>query len=206
MDWFVILRPGTLDAPFVGLQSTHRRILPGRGGFVLRVALSERKAAFGRVTRPNVSPAQLFPVPERGPGGLLSKGLISHLTVDPANRDRAMSQPYPHDLAGHLSAETFLMNSVLPECLEQVDGGIRITGHRVSLFRILDAIFDGVSIERMSEMFPTIPPCQLSDVVTFCNQQIEVMRSYHVEQRASFAALTADRVTEGPSFRRITPT
>ena len=125
------------------------------------------------------------------------------LRNDPANRDLALSGPYLRDLDDNPSSGIFPMNALLPECLERADGGIRITGHRVSLFRILDAIFDGVSIERMREMFPTIPPRKLSDVVTFCNQQIEEMRSYHAEQKARFAALEAGRVTEGPSIEEL---
>jgi hypothetical protein len=92
---------------------------------------------------------------------------------------------------------------VLPPFLERTVGTIRVSGHRVSLYHVLDAIFDRVSIDRMREMFPTIPPRKLWEVVAFCNSNIESMRRYHSEQMSAFLATTSGRIKEGPSFAEL---
>ncbi len=59
------------------------------------------------------------------------------------------------------------------------DGAIRVAGHRVSLYLILDAIFLGTPIHEIRSMYPTIAAQQLWDVIVFCNQHLETMRKYH---------------------------
>ena len=91
----------------------------------------------------------------------------------------------------------------LPPSLERVGGGIRVAGHRVSLFHVLDALLDGTSIDRMREMFPTIPPWKLEEVVSFCMQHLDLMRRYHAEQRETFAAWAGGRVGEAPPLAEL---
>ncbi len=67
-----------------------------------------------------------------------------------------------------------------PGCIEKTsDGAIRVAGHRVSLYLILDAIFLGAPIHEIRSMYPTIAAQQLWDVIVFCNQHLETMRRYH---------------------------
>ena len=84
----------------------------------------------------------------------------------------------------------------LPPSLERVGGGIRVAGHRVSLFHVVDAVLAGTPIERMGEMFPTVPPSKLEEVVSFCERHNDLMRGYHAEQRAAFAALAPSGMLE----------
>ena len=45
----------------------------------------------------------------------------------------------------------------LPDCLERLkDGSIRIAGHRVSLFNMIDAVYNGRSVSEMHSDFPTV--------------------------------------------------
>ena len=58
----------------------------------------------------------------------------------------------------------------LPECLARLgDGSIRVAGHRVSLFRVLDAIYDGHSITKIHSLYPTISKRKLEAVRDFRN-------------------------------------
>jgi uncharacterized protein (DUF433 family) len=95
------------------------------------------------------------------------------------------------------------MNPILPEFLEQADGEIRITGHRISLFRIIDTLFDGVSFDRLREMFPSVAPDRLREVVDYCNQNLEWSRNYHAERLANDARTTSGKIAEGPSLAEL---
>ncbi len=67
-----------------------------------------------------------------------------------------------------------------PECIEKTaDGAIRVSGHRVSLYLILDAIFSGMPIDQIRSTYPTIAPQQLWEVILFCIQHAEAMREYY---------------------------
>lgn len=91
----------------------------------------------------------------------------------------------------------------LPSSLERVGATIRVTGHRVSLFRILDAYLDGVSVDRIGEMFPTIPTRKLEEVMAFCGRHADLLRRYHAERQAAFAAEMGGRPSEAPSAAEL---
>ena len=91
----------------------------------------------------------------------------------------------------------------LPPSLERIGRSIRIAGHRISLVQVLDAIFDGTSTERMREMFPTIPAWKLDEVFAFCEQNIDLMRRYHGEQRAALAAADAGQSGTAPTLAEL---
>ena len=90
-----------------------------------------------------------------------------------------------------------------PACLERVRGGVRVSEHRVALFQVLDALYDGTPMERLEEMFPTISPSKLGEVVDFCERHVELMRGYHAEQRAAFAALAGSRSGNAPTLAEL---
>jgi uncharacterized protein (DUF433 family) len=91
----------------------------------------------------------------------------------------------------------------LPACLERVEDSIRVAGHRVSLFHIVDELLDGTPPERLRKMFPTIPDAKLDEVITFCKRHDEVMRRYHEEYRSAFAARVASRIGKAPSLAEL---
>jgi uncharacterized protein (DUF433 family) len=101
------------------------------------------------------------------------------------------------------SIDTDIDRLELPPSLERIGPTIRVAGHRISLFQVLDAIFDGTSTERMREMFPTIPPWKLDEVFAFCEQNIDLMRRYHGEQQAAFAAAEAERSGQAPTLTEL---
>ena len=90
-----------------------------------------------------------------------------------------------------------------PPSLERIGYSIRVAGHRISLFQVLDAIFDGTPTERMREMFPTIPAGTLDEVCSFCEQNIDIMRRYHAEQQAAIAAAEAGRSGAAPTLAEL---
>jgi uncharacterized protein (DUF433 family) len=101
------------------------------------------------------------------------------------------------------SIETDLDRLELPPALERIGPTIRVAGHRISLIQILDAIFDGISTERLMEMFPTIPARKLAEVSSFCEQKSELLRRYHGEQQSAFAAAEAERSGQAPTLHEL---
>jgi uncharacterized protein (DUF433 family) len=91
----------------------------------------------------------------------------------------------------------------LPACLERIGGGIRVAGHRVSLFQIVDELLDETPPERLREMFPTIPDAKLNEVISFCKRNEGVMRKYHEEYRSAFAASAGSRIGTAPSLAEL---
>lgn len=55
----------------------------------------------------------------------------------------------------------------LPDCLEHADGDIRLTGHRLTLFHVLDRYQAGYSPEMIGEEFPTLPLALIHRVIAF---------------------------------------
>jgi uncharacterized protein (DUF433 family) len=101
------------------------------------------------------------------------------------------------------SIQTDIDRLDLPPSLERIGRSIRIAGHRISLVQVLDAVFDGTSTERTREMFPTIPAWKLDEVLAFCEQNIDLMRRYHGEQRAALAAAEVDRSGAAPTLAEL---
>jgi hypothetical protein len=52
-------------------------------------------------------------------------------------------------------------------------------------------------------MFPTIPACNLDEVFASCEQNIDLMRRYHQEQRTAFAAAEAGRSSAAPTLAEL---
>jgi hypothetical protein len=95
------------------------------------------------------------------------------------------------------------MNQILPAYLEWADEEIRITGHRISLFQVIDSILDGVPLDRMIEMLPSVSPDRLREVVGYCNANADWARSYHAERLARYSGMAAGYATEGPSLTEL---
>jgi hypothetical protein len=91
----------------------------------------------------------------------------------------------------------------LPASLERIGRGIRVAGHRVSLFQIVDELLDGTPPERLREMFPTVPEGKLDEVISFCKRHDDVMRKYHEDYQSAFAAGAGSRMGEAPSLAEL---
>ncbi len=91
----------------------------------------------------------------------------------------------------------------LPLCLERVGRDIRVAGHRVSLFHIFDAVIDGTSPERISEMYPTIPLQKLEETLAFCKRHDALLLKYHAEYRATFEAEVAGHLETAPTLAEL---
>jgi uncharacterized protein (DUF433 family) len=79
------------------------------------------------------------------------------------------------------------------------DGSIRIKGHRVSLYEILDALYAGHSIDEINDLYPTIPVSKLRQVVAFCSLHPETLREFHREQQRQAEARRAAHPPVGPT-------
>ena len=55
----------------------------------------------------------------------------------------------------------------LPDFLEEADGEIRITGHRISLFDVLWEYNQGLTAEEMALRFPTLKRSTIHKVLAF---------------------------------------
>jgi uncharacterized protein (DUF433 family) len=92
----------------------------------------------------------------------------------------------------------------LPDCLERLnDGSIRITGHRVSLFNIIDAVYNGRSISEMHSEFPTVPDSKLSEARDFCIRNSDTARRYYAEQCQAAEKLRLSTRNDGPTREEL---
>jgi uncharacterized protein (DUF433 family) len=88
----------------------------------------------------------------------------------------------------------------LPDCLERLeDGSIRISGHRVSLYHVLDALYANHDSDAIEDLFPTIPPGKLKQAIDFCKNHEELMGFFHEEQRRAAEAYRLSRTESGPT-------
>lgn len=55
----------------------------------------------------------------------------------------------------------------LPDFLDDRDGEIRVTGHRISLWQLLWYYHDGYSAEMLREQFPTLSMAEIHKVLGF---------------------------------------
>jgi uncharacterized protein (DUF433 family) len=55
----------------------------------------------------------------------------------------------------------------LPDFLAEVDGDIRITGHRINLYDVLWEYNQGLSIEEMTLRFPTVKRSTILKLIAF---------------------------------------
>jgi uncharacterized protein (DUF433 family) len=71
----------------------------------------------------------------------------------------------------------------LPDCLERLpDGSVRIKGHRVSLYDMLDHLFSDRAEEDLQSLYPTVPYSKLSAALSFCKRNQVPLRGYYAEQ------------------------
>jgi uncharacterized protein (DUF433 family) len=74
----------------------------------------------------------------------------------------------------------------LPGCIEQTaDGAIRVAGHRVSLYLILEAFFASIPVDAIQSMYPTIPAEKLAAVLAFCDERADAIRQFYESERAA---------------------
>jgi uncharacterized protein (DUF433 family) len=91
----------------------------------------------------------------------------------------------------------------LPDFLiDHPDGEIRITGHRVGLYHIIDRYLEGDSPETLHEEFPTIALATIHKVIAFYLENEAQVDAYMAAYRAELARLEAEHIPS-PSAERI---
>jgi uncharacterized protein (DUF433 family) len=92
-----------------------------------------------------------------------------------------------------------LLELVLPDCRERwEDGSIRVVGHRVMLYHIVDQIFERHDLEALSSQFPTISRTALQTIWSFSHDHEEEMRRFREEQRSQAEKLRLSIEHAGP--------
>jgi hypothetical protein len=92
----------------------------------------------------------------------------------------------------------------LPDCLERLpDGSVRIKGHRVSLYDMLDHLFSYQGEEDLQSLFPTVPYSKLTAVRAFCMRNHLPLREYHAEQTRLADEARRDQNYTGPTRQEL---
>jgi uncharacterized protein (DUF433 family) len=81
-------------------------------------------------------------------------------------------------------------------------GEIRLTGHRIDLFHVVERYKEGSSAERIVEEFPTLSLLQVERVLAFYRENREEVDRYVAECRAEIDR-QASAPQPGPSFAEL---
>jgi uncharacterized protein (DUF433 family) len=91
----------------------------------------------------------------------------------------------------------------LPEFLvDHPDGEIRLTGHRIGLYHVVDRYQDGYSPEMLAELYPTLPLALIHKVIAFYLENQAEVDAYVAAYRAELERQEAAYVA-GPAHLRI---
>ena len=72
----------------------------------------------------------------------------------------------------------------LPSYLQHADGEIRLAGHRIGLFHVVDRYEEGYSPEMIREEFPTLPLALIHRVIAFYLENQQEVGAYVTHYRA----------------------
>lgn len=72
----------------------------------------------------------------------------------------------------------------LPSYLQNADGEIRLTGHRIGLFHVVDRYQEGYSPEMIGEEFDTLPLALIHRVIAFYLENQQEVDVYVTNYRA----------------------
>jgi uncharacterized protein (DUF433 family) len=72
----------------------------------------------------------------------------------------------------------------LPSYLEHADGEIRLTGHRIGLFHVVDRYQEGHSPEMIREELATLPLALIHRVIAFYLENQQEVDAYVADYRA----------------------
>jgi uncharacterized protein (DUF433 family) len=91
----------------------------------------------------------------------------------------------------------------LPDCLHwHPDGEIRVVGHRIGLYSVIDRHQSGRSIEEIVEEFPTLSLDQIRSIIAFYHANQQNVGAYVEEYRAELRRQEAAYVPS-PAVLRI---
>lgn len=91
---------------------------------------------------------------------------------------------------------------VLPACVEtREDGSIVVRGHRVSLYLILQAHYEGLAVDGIHERYPSIPLSSIREIADYCRDNGEMMRQFFAEQVADHQRVA--ETVETPDLRDL---
>jgi uncharacterized protein (DUF433 family) len=72
----------------------------------------------------------------------------------------------------------------LPEFLHEADGEIRLAGHRIGLYHVIDRYTEGYTAEMLREEFPSLPLDLIGRVIAFYHNHKAEVDTYVTEYRA----------------------
>ncbi len=72
----------------------------------------------------------------------------------------------------------------LPKSLQRWDDGtIRVSGHRIMLYHIIECLYDHGDFNELTLRFPTVAAAQLRGILRFCNNHPDVVRQLYENLR-----------------------
>ena len=80
---------------------------------------------------------------------------------------------------------------------------MRVAGHRVSLYHILDALYSNATLEAIEDLYPTIPRRKLIQVIDFFHKHTDVLKIYHDERRSAAELLRRSNSETGPTREEL---
>jgi uncharacterized protein (DUF433 family) len=97
-----------------------------------------------------------------------------------------------------------LLDLELPDCLERWDdGSVRVAGHGVILYHILELMVDGRPFSELESRFPTIAGEKLHSVWDFCQGHPDLVRHYFREVRSAAVEIHPSVQYAGPSREEL---
>jgi len=73
----------------------------------------------------------------------------------------------------------------LPPCLHwHTDGEIRVVGHRIGLYTVINLHQSGRSPDEIREVLPTLSPCEIRETIGFYHENPAEVGAYVDEYRA----------------------
>lgn len=95
----------------------------------------------------------------------------------------------------------------LPDFLQEIDGDIRVTGHRINLFQVLKEYNAGESAEGISIKLPTLKLSTIYKMIAFyLDHQPEIdayLRKYRSDLEAQEAAALPPAISKAELLRRL---
>src|SRR5262245_34475575 len=92
----------------------------------------------------------------------------------------------------------------LPDFLiDHPDGEIRLTGHRISLYHVVDRYQEGYSAEMLAEEYPTLSLALIHKVIAFYLENQAEVDAYMAGQRALLRRQEEETPLRGPTLEEM---
>ncbi len=92
----------------------------------------------------------------------------------------------------------------LPDFLiDSPDGEIRLTGHRISLYHVVDRYQEGYSAEMLAEHYPTLSLALIHKVIAFYLENQAEVDAYVAAYRSELERQEAETPRRGPTLEEM---